>query len=77
VIHIKAPNGLLVALEPCASGQCGVGWTSDPGSAREFADTGDARWWAKQNAPALYEHVVTALGRAYQYGDLRFPQVTP
>jgi hypothetical protein len=74
VIHIKAPNGLLVALEPYAEGPCGVGWTSDPSAAHKFSDTGDARWWAKQNAPVLYGHVVTALGRAYRYGDLRFPE---
>ena len=75
MIHIQAPSGLLVWNKPFPGGPSGVGWTSDPREARLFTDTGDARWWAKQNAPALYPGIVTSLGREYQYGDLRFPIV--
>ncbi len=79
MIHVKAPNGLLGAVEPYPEGPCGVGWTSTPSEARSFDGPASALLWAKVHAPDLAVHIQTALdrpaGAAWIWPDLRFSPV--
>jgi hypothetical protein len=79
VIHVKAPNGLLLRAKPVPEGSCGVGWTSSPAEARTFEGPASVLLWATEHAPALVEQMGTALkrpaGMPRVWGDLRFSPV--
>jgi hypothetical protein len=82
MIHVIAPNGLLVRHAPptITDAPCGVDWTSIPGEARQFESPSAALTWAQDNAPILAEFIEKVIdipvnAPRKNWGDLRFVSV--
>lgn len=82
MIHVVAPNGLLVRNgSPCITNPpCGVGWTSTPSEAHQFESPAASLQWAHEHAPVLATLIGVVITQPVdaprkEWGDIRFVSV--